>query len=422
MKSIDAVDKQSRLILSESFLDTFARRIVLRMLAQIKIGHLCVEEGGEVHVFGESADRAQLVAHISVMHPSAYRYILFNGTIGSGEAYMLKGWWSPDLLQVIRLMVVNMELIQRMDSNWSFLKKIINALSHKIRSNSKSGSRKNIAAHYDLGNGFFKLFLDPTMLYSAAIYPRAGASLHDASINKLNHICQRLQLSESDHLLEIGSGWGGMAVFAAKEYGCRVTTVTISSEQFAYAKGWVESEGLSGRVTVLLKDYRDLEGRYDKLVSIEMIEAVGYQYYQQYFSTCSRLLKDDGLMLIQAITIADQRYEAEKDSADFIQKYIFPGGCLPSLEIISKHVSRHTDMQIVALQDITLHYAQTLADWRSAFFSKLDKVKMQGFDDVFVRMWEFYLCYCEGGFRERVISTSQLLMVKPGCRQLPYVS
>jgi cyclopropane-fatty-acyl-phospholipid synthase len=421
MKSIDAVDKQLGQTLAESFLDTFARRVLLKMLQQIQVGHMTVEENGEVHCFGESLDRAELVAHISVLHPSAYRYVLFNGTIGSGEAYMLKGWRSPDLLQVIRIFVANMSLIQRMDSNWSIVKKIANALSHKFRANSKTGSRKNISAHYDLGNDFFRLFLDPTMLYSSAIYPYEGATLHEASLNKLKHICERLQLSSADHLLEIGTGWGGMAIYAAKNYGCRVTTLTISNEQYAYAKEWIEREQLSDRVTVLLKDYREVEGKYDKLVSIEMIEAVGHQYYQQYFSTCGQLLKENGLMLIQAITIADQRYEEEKHSVDFIQKYIFPGGCLPSIEVMTKHVSRDTDMQLVGLEDITLHYAQTLADWRAAFFAKLNEVKSQGFDDVFIRMWEFYLCYCEGGFRERVISTSQLLIAKPGCRQLPAV-
>lgn len=421
MKSISAVNKQHSLALTESFVDAFARAAVFKLLRQVNCGHLTLEEAGEVHCFGEDPEQADVVAHMSINHVSAYRYFLFGGSIGAGESYMLKGWWSPDLTQVMRLMAINMHFVQALDSRWSVLGKVANALGHRLRLNSKRNSRRNIAAHYDLGNDFFALFLDPTMLYSAAIYPHPAASLHQASLYKLQHICQRLQLSADDHLLEVGTGWGAMAVYAAKHYGCRVTTVTISREQHAYAQAWVEREGLSDRVCVMLQDYREIDGHFDKLVSIEMIEAVGYQFYTEYFAACSKLLKPHGLMLIQAITIADQRYFAERDNADFIQKYIFPGGCLPSLEVIASHVAKDTDMQMVGLEDITEHYAKTLADWRAAFFIKLDMVKQQGFDDVFIRMWEFYLCYCEGGFRERVISTVQLLMAKPGRRALTEV-
>lgn len=418
MKSISAANKQYGLALTESFLDAVARTTVLKMLRQLRFGHLTLEEAGEVHSFGQHAEQARVVAHMSINHVSAYRYFLFGGSIGAGESYMLKGWWSPDLTQVMRLMAINMHFVQALDSRWSTLGKVANALGHRLRANSKRNSRRNIAAHYDLGNDFFALFLDPTMLYSAAIYPHPAASLHQASLYKLQHICQRLQLSASDHLLEVGTGWGGMAVYAAKHFGCRVTTVTISREQHAYAQAWVEREGLCDYVSVLLQDYREVEGEFDKLVSIEMIEAVGYQFYSEYFAACSRLLKPQGLMFIQAITIADQRYFAERNNADFIQRYIFPGGCLPSVEVIATHLARDTDMQMVGLEDITEHYAKTLADWRAAFFASLNEVKQQGFDDAFIRMWEFYLCYCEGGFRERVISTVQLLLAKPGCRVL----
>jgi len=260
------------------------------------------------------------------------------------------------------------------------------------------------------------------MMYSSAIFPDESSTLEQAASYKLEHICQRLQLTESDHLLEIGTGWGGMAIYAAKHFSCRVTTTTISKEQYAHTLTQVKAEGLEDKITVLLDDYRDLEGEFDKLVSIEMIEAVGYQYYEQYFSTCSQLLKDDGLMLIQAITVPDQRYETTKKSTDFIQRYIFPGGELPCLSVIANHITKHTNMQIVGIEDITLDYAKTLAMWRHRFFDKLDHVKAQGFDDVFIRMWDFYLSYCEGGFRERTISTVQALMAKPRCLSLPAIA
>lgn len=419
MKSISAVDKKTGSELKVNFLDGIAKKIVLGALKGICRGHLTIEDNGEVYVFGESAKDAETIAHISVNHPSAYRQVMLNGTIGSGESYMQGAWVSPDLVQVIRIFVMNMEVVSGMDSKWNFAFQWVGNLIHRLNANSKDKAKENISAHYDLGNDFFKLFLDPTMLYSSAIYPNAASSLHDASVYKMDHICRRLGLSAKDHLLEIGTGWGGMAIHAAKTTGCKVTTVTISKEQYVHAKAWVEREGLQHLVDVQLKDYRDVTGQFDKLLSIEMIEAVGYQYYSEYFSQCSRLLKRDGKMLIQAITIADQRYHEERDNVDFIQRYIFPGGCLPSNEVIAQHLRKDTDMQIIGLDDITLHYAKTLAAWKQAFYGNLDKVRAQGFDDVFIRMWDFYLSYCEGGFRERVISTAQILIAKPDCRDLP---
>lgn len=421
MKSIDAMAKDKNRTLTEQWLDGFARRVMLKTLKRIKIGHLTIEEQGQVYSFGEPKESAEIIAHVFVSHPSAYRYVLFNGTIGSGEAYMLKAWSSSDLVQVIRLFVANMALVQAMDSRWSQISQTISGWVHRLRANSKTGSRKNIAAHYDLGNDFFKLFLDPTMLYSSAIYASEDSTLEEASLNKLQRICTRLGLSEQDHLLEIGTGWGGMAIYAAQHFGCRVTTVTISQEQYEYARAWVAREGLQDKVEVRLQDYRDVSGQFDKLVSIEMVEAVGYKYLPQYFGKCSSLLKPNGKMLMQTITIADQRYEAERDNVDFIQKYIFPGGCLPSIEVITQHLSQDTDMQLVGLEDITFHYAKTLAEWRKRFFAEISAVRAMGFDDVFIRMWDFYLSYCEGGFRERAIGTSQLVFAKPQCRDLPAV-
>jgi cyclopropane-fatty-acyl-phospholipid synthase len=419
MKSISGVDKKAEYALKPNFLDGLAKKVVLGTLKNISRGHLTIEDNGEVYVFGEDLNRAEVVAHISVAHSSAYRHVMLNGTIGSGEAYMVGAWQSPDLVQVIRIFVINMDIVAGMDSKWNFAFQWIGKLIHRLNANSKTKAKENISAHYDLGNDFFKLFLDKTMLYSSAIYPTNDASLYEASVYKMSHICRRLGLTSSDHLLEIGTGWGGMAIHAAKTTGCKVTTVTISREQFEYATAWVKEEGLEAQITVELKDYRDINGQFDKIVSIEMIEAVGYQFYGEYFSQCSKRLKAHGKMLIQAITIADQRYHLERDNVDFIQRYIFPGGCLPSNEIIAKHISEDTDLQIIGLEDITFHYAKTLADWKLSFHACLEEVRRLGFDDVFIRMWEFYLSYCEGGFKERVISTSQILMAKPQCRELP---
>lgn len=416
MKSIDHAILAEKAPSRPSWLSQLARKLVLGKLRSLETGHLVVEEKqGERFTFGEPEANARICAKIVVHDESLYTQVLLNGSIGSGEAYMQGAWTSPDLVAVIRLMVANMALLDDMDSRWSAASKAFLRVLHRMNSNSRSGSRKNIAAHYDLGNDFFKLFLDPTMLYSAAVFPSESASLHQASLHKLEKICQKLQLSEQDHLLEIGTGWGGMAVYAAKEYGCRVTTTTISREQYEHAKAWVEKEGLQDRVTLLMQDYRDLEGTFDKIVSIEMVEAVGYQYYREYFSRCSRLLKDDGLMVMQAITIQDQRFHSYRKQVDFIQRYIFPGGCLPSNQVVADHIAADTDMQIVSLEDITHHYARTLNAWRNAFFDNIDAVKRQNFDKSFINMWDFYLCYCEGGFLERVISTAQFVFAKPRC-------
>ncbi|MCZ2721308.1 cyclopropane-fatty-acyl-phospholipid synthase [Marinomonas sp. 15G1-11] len=409
---------------SVNFLDKFAKKCVMKALSKLKVGHLIIEEHfheqGEaderVFHFGESKDSAQCVAHIHIHDRSVYWDLFINSSIGAGEAFMLNRWTTPDLVAVIQLMVKNLSLINQMDGDRPLWSRIGTKLAHLVNANTQKGAKQNISAHYDLGNDFFSLFLDPTMMYSAAIYPHANASLEEASTYKLDRICQKLELKADDHLLEIGTGWGGLAVHAAKYYGCKVTTTTISQEQYDFAKQRVEEEGLSKQVTLLLDDYRDLQGKYDKLVSIEMIEAVGHEYYDSYFSMCSQLLKDNGLMLIQAITIADQRYHYAKKSVDFIQRYIFPGGCLPSNEVIASKVSKHTNLQIVAVEDITEHYADTLKDWRNAFMQKKHQVRDMGFDDIFCRMWEFYLCYCEGGFRERAISTGQFVFAKPEWR------
>lgn len=399
------------------FGDALAKKALIKLLSNLTGGRLVLEEAGEIFSFG-NVGGDEFTAHVFIHHPSAYRDILFGGSIGAAEAYMLGNWSSSSLLNVIKLMVINLELINKMDNERSIFKRISAKFIHLMNANTQRGSRKNISAHYDLGNEFFNLFLDPTMMYSSAVFPDASATLEQAAIYKLDLICKKLCLSEDDHLMEVGTGWGGLAIHAAKHYGCKVTTTTISQKQYDYASAAVKREGLEDKITLLLKDYRDLDGQYDKLVSVEMIEAVGHEYYNSYFSKCSSLLKADGLMLIQAITIADQRYQEAANSVDFIQRYIFPGGCLPSNEVMAQCVSKHTDMMIVNLQDIGLDYAKTLAEWRSRFHANIDKVQQLGFDGVFCRMWEFYLCYCEGGFSERAISTVQVVFAKPGSRSL----
>lgn len=290
---------------------------------------------------------------------------------------------------------------------------------HFLNKNTEKGSRRNIAAHYDLGNDMFELFLDPTMMYSSGIFPSDTATMEEASIYKLDRICQKLQLQPSDHLVEIGTGWGSMAIHAAKHYGCEVTTTTISEEQYALAEKRIAEEGLQDRIHLLKSDYRALEGKFDKLVSIEMIEAVGHQYLDTYIGTINRLLKDDGIALLQAITIDDQRYEEAKNSVDFIKRYIFPGSFIPCITAIQNSFTRSSDMKMIHMEDITPHYARTLAAWRERFLKNQDAIKALGYDDTFIRLWDFYFAYCEGGFAERVIGDVQVIFAKPMNRRTP---
>ena len=394
----------------------WARSMILQHLGTMQRGQLVIEENGEKTIYGDQSDTVSLVAELTVVNSDTFFALALNGVIGAGESYMDGHWTSPDLVKVIRFFVVNMQTLDAMDGERTWLSRMGMWLLDRVNRNTIARAQKNISAHYDLGNDFFSLFLDQTMMYSSAVFADENISLFDASNAKLETICQQLKLNADDHLVEIGTGWGGMAIYAAQNYGCRVTTTTISEEQFDFATKRVKDLGLSDQVTVLMQDYRKLTGRYDKLVSIEMIEAVGRQYFSEYFSRCADLLKPDGLMLIQAITIADQRYDQATKAVDFIQRYIFPGGCLPSVNIIGHHVASNTDMMIISLSDIGRDYAITLERWREQFLEKLETVRSQGFDERFIRMWEYYLCYCEGGFRERVISTAQIVMAKPDYR------
>ncbi|MDR8014781.1 SAM-dependent methyltransferase [Ectopseudomonas guguanensis] len=393
------------------------RRAVLRQLENLRHGLLIIHEAGDSLHFGDP--QARLRAEILVNDPAVWGLVAGNGSIGSGEAYIHGYWSTPDLTAVIRIFVANLDVLDAMEGGLARLGRPLIQGLHWLNRNTRQGSRRNIAAHYDLGNDLFEQFLDPTMMYSAAMFRSADDSLEQAQLNKLERICQKLALQPSDHLLEIGTGWGSMALYAATRYGCRVTTTTLSREQHAHTERRIRELGLEDRVTLLLEDYRDLDGQYDKLVSIEMIEAVGHRYLPTYFKQCARLLKPDGLMLLQAITIRDQRYEQACKSVDFIQRYIFPGGALPSMQKMLDVVTRHTDFNLHHMEDFGLHYARTLRLWHDNLRHARQRLEQLGYDDYFYRLWEFYLCYCEGGFLERTIGTAQLLLAKPAARPAP---
>jgi cyclopropane-fatty-acyl-phospholipid synthase len=380
----------------------------LTLLRQIRVGSLTIVEGRRRHVFGSGAPTATINLHTSQFWP-----MLMRGSRGLAESYAQRMWDSPDLVAVIRLAARNAVVIDRARSwtapLWTPAQRVRGALHRSTRQR----SRRDIAAHYDLGNELFSRMLDPTMMYSCAMFERDGMTLEEASIAKLERVCRQLELGPEDRVLEIGTGWGGFAVHAARTRGCEVTTTTISSAQHDYALQRVREAGLSDRITVLTSDYRDLSGRYDKLVSIEMIEAVGWQHIGTFFQRCSDLLAPHGAMLLQAITIDDRAYAVEKASKSFIKEYIFPGGCLPSLEVIAHNVARRTDLQTVGLKDITASYVETLRRWRHNFAASSGELESLGYDERFQRIWTLYLAYCEAGFAERRICDVQLLLAKP---------
>ncbi|MRJ40698.1 MULTISPECIES: SAM-dependent methyltransferase [Idiomarina] len=396
-------------------LDKTFRTIVLRLLNHLQLGHLKMFEQGQlIAEFGDKA--SELKAEIDIQKGDFYRRFLFGGSIGAAELFMDESWTTPNLTQVIQLFARNLPALDAAEAKFSWLLLPLQKFQHWRRNNSKRQAKENISAHYDLGNDLYQAFLDPALQYSSAVYPHADASLAEAQQHKLKRLCDSLELCAEDHLLEIGTGWGGMAVFAAKHYGCKVTTTTISEEQYSYTKELIEREGLTQQITLLKKDYRDLEGTYDKLVSVEMIEAVGLKYMPTFFKTCSRLLKPNGKMALQAITIADQRMKSYANSVDFIQKYIFPGGFLPSLTMMAEMFTKHTDMVMREVRDIGYDYAKTLADWRDNFNQAHPQLIDKGYDERFGRMWNYYLCYCEGGFWERTVSAVQLVATKPQSR------
>ena len=387
------------------------RSLVLPRLSGIAEGVLTLREGGASSIHGTpTADG--LAAEVVVRHPAFWRRVATGGTLGAAESYAAGEWDTPDLTAVVRLMARNVSAMDGLEGGLALLRRPVDAIRHALRRNTRSGSRRNITEHYDLGDEFFELMLDPTMTYSCGIFERPESTLEEASLAKIDRLCRLLRLGPDDHLLEIGTGWGALAVHAASRYGCRVTTTTISRNQLARARQRVADAGLSDRVTVLHSDYRDLQGRFDKVVSVEMLEAVGADYYGTFFGKCASLLEDDGLLALQVITIADARYEQHVRGVDFIKRYVFPGSNIPSITALLGAATRHSDLTLRHLDDIGPHYATTLAAWRANLARNADAVSRLT-DERFRRIWHFYLCYCEAGFAERYLGDAQMLLSRP---------
>jgi cyclopropane-fatty-acyl-phospholipid synthase len=397
-----------------SYLERALRGRLLGQLAGLMHGHIVIEDAEGLAEFGPSG--AALHTRLTVHDGAFYSAVAARGSVGAAEAYRDGLWSCDDLVALVRILVLNRTLLDAMEGGAARLAGWLLRAAHALRRNTLTGSRRNIAAHYDLGNEFFALFLSPDLMYSAALWEKPEDTLAEASQRKLARICTRLQLRPDDHVLEIGSGWGGFAIHAAAHHGCRVTTTTISREQQRLAHAKVQRAGLQDRVTVLLEDYRALSGRYDKIVSIEMIEAIGAGYLETYFAQIGRLLDATGLALVQAITIEDHRYAQALRSVDLIKRHIFPGSFIPSIQAMLNAKAHACELALVHLEDFGLSYARTLEAWRHAFMERHAQVRAQGFDERFMRMWEYYLAYCEGGFRERSIGVAQLLFAAPGYR------
>ena len=399
------------------------RRPVQKRLARLENGRLEVLEAGQRVVLGASNPLPDVegkgnsgdlpLATLEVLDSDCWRTIARGGALGAAESFMDGQWRSPDLAGLLRLMLRDEDVLEGLGGPLSALGAIPRWIGHALRRNTRSGSRRNISAHYDVGNDFFQLFLDPTMLYSCAYFASEDASLEEASIAKLDRLCEVLQLKPGLRVLEIGSGWGACAIHMARKYGCQVVSITISERQHAEAVRRVKAAGLEDLVEIRMQDYRDTGGQFDRLISIEMIEAVGAQYLDLFFKRCSELLKPDGLMALQAITITDQAYRAAVKRVDFIKRYVFPGGFLPSVEAIMGAVRRRTDFRLVRMEDIGSHYVRTLRLWAEALRRNWDAAKELGYSGEFLRMYEFYFRYCEAGFAERTIGDAQMLFAKP---------
>jgi len=397
-----------------SLVTRVARNLVIQQLRQLEAGTLTIRESGmDDLIFGDGNSEhppAELIVH----HQSTWRDLLTGGSVGAAEAYVAGDWSSPDLVALLRFFTRNIDRMNKFEDKFSWVTKPALKGLHWLNRNTKDGSRKNISAHYDLGNNLFETFLDPTMMYSSAIYPSEESTLEEAAVHKLDTICKKLDLQPGDRVIEIGTGWGGFAIHAAKHYGCHVTTTTISKEQLELAQARVRSEGLDDKITMLFDDYRDLEGQFDKLVSIEMIEAVGPQFLDSYFSQINALLKPDGLALIQAINMPEQRYQRALKNVDFIQRFIFPGSFIPSFGAILESVRNQSNLVLTHSEDTGFHYARTLRDWCDRFMANRDALESMGYDQAFRKLWHFYFAYCEAGFSERAIGVSQLVFAKPG--------
>ena len=411
MNKSKAISQSNETNTTSSRYDNFIKNQLFKRFEQIKDSYLQIQDSEGTYEFGDK--KSELQAIITVTNNSFYKALAFQGSVGAAEQYMLNHWDSVNLTNLVRVFVRNQDILDGLEGGSAWIKNSLLKIAHYFNKNSEQGSKKNIAEHYDLGNDLFKLFLDKHMMYSSAVFKTPTDSLEMASENKLRTICEKLDLSSDDHVIEIGTGWGGLAIYAAKNYGCKVTTTTISEEQYSFAKSLVKKNKLEDKITLLKKDYRDLEGKFNKLVSIEMIEAVGHQYLPTYLKKCNDLLTNDGVALIQAITIEDHRYKQALKSVDFIKKYIFPGSFIPSIGEILKVNAESTQMKLFNLEDFGLSYAYTLNAWNRRFSEKLEEASELGYKEQFQRMWKFYFCYCEGGFLERSISVVHMLLTKP---------
>ena len=387
------------------------RNILVRYLQQFNQGYLHFKDAYGEHHFGD-AD-SDLVADLHIHSNDFYTKVVRGGGIAFSETFFDQKWTTTNLVSLLRLFARNQQQSDALEQFTGFINKAKNKLFHAGNKNTETQAKKNILSHYDLGNELYTEFLDTEMVYSSAVFNDQDESLEQAQINKFAAICDALELSPDDHLIEIGTGWGGLAIYAASHYGCKVTTTTISENQHDYAKSRIEQLGLSEQITLLKKDYRLLTGKYDKLVSVEMIEAVGKEFFHEFFQKCESLVKTDGKMLIQAITIADQRYKSYSNNVDFIQRYIFPGGCLPSITELQLNLTKHTTMVTQSIRDIGLDYALTLQHWTQRFLKNWQNINQHGYDEQFKRLWLYYFAYCEAGFLEKKVSTVHLLAHKP---------
>jgi cyclopropane-fatty-acyl-phospholipid synthase len=394
-----------------------AASLLRNRLAQLEHGRITLVQGARSDTYGRLTERCSLACTLRMDNPHSFTEVVFGGSVGAGESFMAGEWSTDNLTALARIFVVNRQVLDGMDSGLANITGPARQFLHRLSRNTRGGSRRNIAAHYDLGNDFFELFLDPTMMYSCAVYERPGMTLEQAQVAKLDRLCRKLDLKPGDHLLEIGTGWGALAIHAARNYGCRVTTTTISRQQHALARQRIDAAGLGDRITLRLDDYRDLTGRYDKIVSVEMIEAVGHQYFDTFFHRCSELLAKGGTMVLQSITIDDRYYAAARDSVDFIKRHIFPGSCIPSVGALTASMARASTLRVVDLEDIGPHYATTLAAWHHNLLAAAARVRERGYPDTLLRMWQYYLSYCEAGFAERTLGDVQFVLQGGGRRE-----
>ena len=415
-RSVDVLAGRLSSERKRGILSAFFKRVILKKFENLALGLIVFTDGDEIHSFGDRS--SEMRVNVRVLSPEFYVLLGSGGLVGAAEAYTSGFWETDELLLLIRIVLRNKEVLGKLESGWSKMLDPLNIAIHWHRKNSLRGSKKNILAHYDLSNEFYRLWLDETMTYSCGFFVDKSSTLREASIEKIDRICRKLDLSSNDSVLEIGSGWGSFAIHAVMNYECHVTTTTISDAQYNWAKKEIQDAGLSDKITLLKDDYRNLTGQYDKIVSIEMIEAVGFEYVPLYFQKVSSLLKSDGLFGLQGITFNDQEFDDYKRSVDFIKKYIFPGSCLISIAQVTEVIKKYTDLSISHLEDITMHYATTLDIWRNNFLNQVVAVKNLGFSKEFIKIWEFYFAYCEAGFRERNIGNYQFVFSKPSVQDI----